>query len=899
MAEIAGHGASDLRAAGVPSTIEIVADPAGGNTAVTHAKVTITGMAEHTSDIGAALKLLSDPRSLRWAGGPGIAPLKTGGGIPALTDATAATLPPADLVGGGGMAAIYIAKLVMLRLASDATTNITIGTSATWLTSLLDLVGRTDALALVLACSPAAVGALPPPPTAALVAERQLVTAALCALLNATPDHLLAAALAKLEALAALGVTVNVAAGGMALRTAALEMQSAPPAVSAAHPPAPAAAPAVSTSPRDVQLAAQAAELAVLREGLVPPPAPPALAPSPLVGMDLLRLVSLIPGTSPAPSDLQLFIDVGGEVIIRRLAGLAYNPDPIIFLVGPGSLATAKEAGADFTSILHEARAAIPAGSISDAVLRATAPPVDTEESASRVRTVIRMVEQHRRSMQPQPLSGGAGGADGSRSRLGTDRGSIKSIPVKADAERAWRACSAAVVNALGSADELRKATLQAPLSDPIAEARRLIDLHGNKTAGVLLSSGEADGDITHEPHPSILASRTALANHAKQHALAVALPSRAKEIAAEALALRESVIAVDIKWGPILKIYGGIQPQAAVWRAARQLSASVVGRWRLAAGDLSYGDSERAARLFGSLLSDILCTVGGAPPPAEPTMGLLPLVQSTQQLSDAARMELLNEAFERIGQEHQLRRQDADAAPVDGEAIFMDATKSGVQPISDAAANMQAGEKAGAAAGVAAAAEYCAAFAASLGAGKRAPPSPVSPAPQAGVEQVKKKLRGGTLAKEKARAALAGIVAGGAASSAIVIAGATVSATAAGTAAAGAFTKVNTATKMEPFAAGEPKADSITTKLDKLGGGLVEVLDRLHVAENPQAKISELACPWMSTNGSCRDGDKGACKKCSNKTQHSAATLSTAKAACSADLLNSLPAKSLVKAAA
>ena len=187
-----------------------------------------------------------------------------------------------------------------------------------------------------------------------------------------------------------------------------------------------------------------------------------------------------------------------------------------------------------------------------------------------------------------------------------------------------------------------------------------------------------------------------------------------------------------------------------------------------------------------------------------------------------------------------------------------MDATKSGVQPISDAAANMQAGEKAGAAAGVAAAAEYCAAFAASLGAGKRAPPSPVSPAPQAGVEQVKKKLRGGTLAKEKARAALAGIVAGGAASSAIVIAGATVSATAAGTAAAGAFTKVNTATKMEPFAAGEPKADSITTKLDKLGGGLVEVLDRLHVTENRQAKSPSWparGCPRTAHAGTATRG--------------------------------------------
>jgi hypothetical protein len=445
------------------------------------------------------------------------------------------------------MASIYVGKLVMLKLATDATTDINIGTSATWLTSLLDLSDRTDALSLVLACSPSTVGALPPPPTAALVTERRLVIAAICTLLHATPDHLLAAALAKLDVLTALGVTISVAAGGMALRTAAFEKQAASAtapasAATAPAPAAPAAAPAASTSPRDVLLAAQAAELAAFRAGVAPLPTPEALAPSPLEGMDLLRLVSSIPGTS-APSDLQLFVDVGGDVIIRRLASLAWNPDPIIAMTGPGSLTTAKEAGADFASILGEARAAIPAGSMSDAVLRATVPPVDAEESASRVRTVIRIVEQHRRSVQPSLTStGGSSSGDGGRHRTSTDRGTIKSIPMKAEAERAWRACSAAVINALGSADETRKATLHTPLSDPIAEARRLIDLHGNKAAGVLLSSGEADSDITHDPHPSILAARTALANHAKQHTLAIALPSRAKEIAAEALLLRESV---------------------------------------------------------------------------------------------------------------------------------------------------------------------------------------------------------------------------------------------------------------------------------------------------------------------------------------------------------------------
>eukprot|EP00966_Prymnesium_polylepis_P265930 6142867-Prymnesium_polylepis.1 len=51
--------------------------------------------------------------------------------------------------------------------------------------------------------------------------------------------------------------------------------------------------------------------------------------------------------------------------------------------------------------------------------------------------------------------------------------------------------------------------------------------------------------------------------------------------------------------------------------------------------------------------------------------------------MDDKARVALLSEALERLGQAHQRRRQSIDAPPADPEAIFLDAV-SAVKPITD-----------------------------------------------------------------------------------------------------------------------------------------------------------------------------------------------------------------------
>ena len=133
------------------------------------------------------------------------------------------------------------------------------------------------------------------------------------------------------------------------------------------------------------------------------------------------------------------------------------------------------------------------------------------------------------------------------------------------------------------------------------------------------------------------------------------------------------------------------------VWRTDRDLQPALLGRWGTITGALALGDAERAMRAFSAILITIMCTVGGAPAPSEPTLGLVPLIQATACLDDTTHISLLDECyFERIFQQHQLRLSDSSAAPADPEAVFLDATANAVKPLADQAASQRAGTQAG-----------------------------------------------------------------------------------------------------------------------------------------------------------------------------------------------------------
>ena len=104
-----------------------------------------------------------------------------------------------------------------------------------------------------------------------------------------------------------------------------------------------------------------------------------------------------------------------------------------------------------------------------------------------------------------------------------------------------------------------------------------------------------------------------------------------------------------------------------------------------------------------------------------------------------------------------------------------------------------------------------------------------------------------------------------------------------------------------EPFASGEPSANSITDWCDRKGGGLVEVLDRLHHFQAPSTTTDKFPCAWMAAAGECKThaDPKKTCRKCENGAKPLAAVLSRAKAACRADFLAKIPPTSAVATAA
>ena len=288
---------------------------------------------------------------------------------------------------------------------------------------------------------------------------------------------------ARLASMVASGYTLSPGGGGSVLRylhdELLLQERARVHALAAAPAPAPLVAPLTPVAM------------------LAPPAAPASLAapvaavpPSNLQGIEVLRPPPAPPATSVL-TNFEVFVGLGGELVVRRIAALCGFKDPLIFMAGNGSVASAAEAADNFATLLDTARAAAP----SDTRLFPTAAPVDMEEAGATLRVVMRVVELAARGgtipTVASSLSGSAavGVSVALQKRDSSLSKELKTVPASAGTERIMRACSASLVNPICTDKEVRQAALHMALVDPIAEARRNIDLHGPRAAGFLLSS--------------------------------------------------------------------------------------------------------------------------------------------------------------------------------------------------------------------------------------------------------------------------------------------------------------------------------------------------------------------------------------------------------------------------
>ena len=96
-------------------------------------------------------------------------------------------------------------------------------------------------------------------------------------------------------------------------------------------------------------------------------------------------------------------------------------------------------------------------------------------------------------------------------------------------AERAMRACSAALLNPLCERPTLLVSAQAGKLDDQLLEARRMIDLLGNPAAGYTLSNGEVTDELQGEFPSSLVASRTGFCSWLKKQVERGALHRQAR----------------------------------------------------------------------------------------------------------------------------------------------------------------------------------------------------------------------------------------------------------------------------------------------------------------------------------------------------------------------------------
>ena len=923
---LTGSRAVALAIQGQPASIEVA-----GSTGevITQLKVTVRGASPKVMEIDAALGLLRVP-ARRFKGGQAAACLLSGGGTPTPAAAGATVLTGTELAFGSPLEPLFTARLQMMGLFSSGTSSCTAAQMATLVCGLVGTPRLEEAITLCLACSATGIGSPPSPEQAGVIGARSARLGAFSRVVHGIPPPALELAVVKMAAMATSGFPIGQGCGGAILFQSVSESEPSAPlpmprgldaglaaarllnAAASAFTPPPAAATAHSGASAGLSPeSALEAEISARRMSLESIRAAKALSAAggaaslalaaaadgaaPLCGFAYLRPIP-VPPAVPL-TDLELLVALGGAEVARRLAASACNLAPLISMEGPGSVATAVEAASDFSTILSAVRSNISSPGVGeDALIMSSSSPLSIEEAGTRLRVVLRKHQDSRLGSRvaasPLPEAG--------ISRSRHSERSVKVVPATAPAERVFRAVGASVLEPLC----VRTAARGVALPGPIDEGRRLVDAYGRGAVGYFLSSGEVDGETSIDPHGHLVAARTAIAGYINRWLEDVATPQRMRSVAAETQLLRADIQSMDLNWDRIQVRCGGLPPKGAQWMTARPELANsgnsaIVGRWGTLKGPLAYGDCERAARIFGPLLITLQVDLAGGPPPSsnDVTLGLLPFVQATVGLSDEARSALMQEAVERFSLQHREVRLSIEAKPADPEEIFLDAQINAVQPITDSAASVQAGAAAGAAAAKAA----IDAHSASLKAAKPAAPAgkPNADGPT-WAEKRKAEREAKRLAKKQAGAGVtlpappaapvapAALPAGGQLTVAVV--------PATGTAPP---PKVQVK-QWEPFASGQPSADSITVLCDKVGGGLVEILDRLHHFAALTETTDKFPCAWRAATGKCSTHSDPAktCRKCENQAAPRAEVLSRAKAACTAALLRKLAGSDVANAA-
>ena len=698
-----GKGAAALRVGELEAILRPVID-----TPIVELELEFAGLAQKLS-IKEALEAVGLEDSARPAlGGTPVAAMVAVGGIPSLTAASTVNLNIQALVGGTTLAMRRASTLVALQVGLDPTGDALAAHAATFIAGVVKEPSLRNSV-LVTICATITDPATASAEETAAVAARDAVRAALGSLLDVLPSETVLQASHSCTSLALTPHWAGAGQSGGVLRHVAeqqwlAEQRSKPvvvppgtaPPVTAppgAVPPVivPPASPA--TTPEitamKAKMLADEVELRRLQLLLGPPPggapiiapigpppggAPIIAAPAPSVSARLEGIAIISPALAATigASPVDIWTQSGSEHIMRRLAMSLNEPfvidtdDPLNKLTGVAGAHIAAQATADLEILVQQLLERI---SLLDAARQArylpsvsfTDPPADYAQSIARLLSITRAASDLKALASSGPPPGEAAPpAAQPPPALKPPTGSgfaPLALTTKSPKIDRHRSVDPTVLAPLANASAVwagHHAT-GSRAACPITEARRQISVQSQRdpsagpgVSAFFLSNGKVSIPLAGEMPVDIQWASFALQHHVHvsvtDHVGDNRRESTPGATAAEVTELVNGIMAIDIDFTSLVRLLGGTKP-VVTWGAGRE-GTRQHGIFGCITGAAATRDIATAMRRAGPILVDVLCGACGAPPAADPSLGLVRMAEAAELVSDQIRKEFFEEFF-------------------------------------------------------------------------------------------------------------------------------------------------------------------------------------------------------------------------------------------------------------
>ena len=537
--------------------------------------------------------------------------------------------------------------------------------------------------------------------------------------------------------------------------------------------------------------------------------------------------------------------------------------DPLVQLTGSGAEAAASHAAQDFATVLSLVQSRLVQGG--GQALPFTSPPADWAEAAGRWHSVMRLAEQQRAA-----AAGGGTGPDDPRAKPPPGSSyKLTELGSKPTLAQQIGAVSAKIVEPVVDSRVVWATRASIPIrDDPIAEARRVIDemqarsaQQGAAATAIVLSNGLVAGSLAGEIPSAHWWARVGLVAYAKEQIERPVGLSRVIAEAAEIALLADEIVSGNLSLTRVVRLLGAVPPDTD-WAHGGRGAGRAQGTFGSTTGPTALADMERAMAALDPILVAIYHKACGGPAPRRlrgvESYGLHDLAVRCRSVEAGTAVEVFTSLF-RVGAARMRGVRTTGDSVVDWGDLTAQAVTEALQPLDlrDAATR--------------------AAVAAVSGRKHQRNDDDGGDDERPGG---RKKHRAGKKHKKLDATKTPSTPDGG---------GGDGGSGGGGGSGSGGGSGGGGKTAAGPLKPSELEGLTIGTLLDKKGGGLVEIIERLQ--EGAGVEAAAIACGWVACKGKCLKGENGECGRCRNGGTVSSEVLVAARGVAKQKLLQTLPA--------